>query len=168
MQTDPLEQERRYTGSTKLDTDKKTPWYGAGLHFKCTCCGNCCSGPGEGVIWITKPEIEFLAEFLQLSVEEVHEKYLRPEGARTSIDEHPLTKDCIFLKRVGGQRQCTIYPVRPNQCRTWPFWASNLASPRAWNENTQDCPGVNHGPVHTQADIEEQKKQTRWWTDEKT
>jgi len=120
------------------------------------------------VIWITKPEIEFLAEFLHISVEEVHEQYLRPEGSRTSIDVDPLSKDCVFLKRVEGRRQCTIYPVRPNQCRTWPFWASNLANSRAWNKTTQDCPGVNRGPLHSQADIDKQKKQTRWWTDEKT
>ena len=38
-----------------------------------------------------------------------------------------------------------IYPVRPTQCRTWPFWEDNLKSPQAWknaSERGRGCPGM--------------------------
>lgn len=144
---------------------KKTPWYVAGLHFKCTSCGNCCSGPGEGYIWVTKPEIKFIADFLRLSLDQLHERYLRRVHRRTTIVEDPKTKDCIFLKKVGDKKLCSIYPVRPNQCRTWPFWTSNLKSSDAWNEAAQTCPGMNHGDNYSAEEIEAFKQQTRWWSD---
>ena len=85
---------------------KKETWYVAGLHFECTECGQCCSGPEEGVIWITKPEIELAAEFLKISVAEFRKKYLKRVGLRTTIIEHSVTKDCIFLREVQGKKQC--------------------------------------------------------------
>ena len=139
------------------------PWYAAGLHFECTGCGACCAGPEEGFIWATKPEQSFIADFLKLSVNQLRRKYMRREGLRTTIIEDPCTKDCIFLE--GGKR-CRIYSVRPNQCRTWPFWASNLGSPNAWNEAAQGCPGINRGPLFTREEIDAIKKQKCWWADE--
>ncbi|MFC1677850.1 YkgJ family cysteine cluster protein [Planctomycetota bacterium] len=143
--------------------NKNTPWYIAGLHFECQQCGQCCSGPGEGYIWVTKPEIEFIAEALDMAIGQVREKYLKRYGLRTSIIEHPDTKDCIFLKKIQGQKKCIIYDVRPNQCRTWPFWASNLTNPNAWNKAAQHCPGINRGPLVTFEQIQQKKKQKKWW-----
>ena len=142
------------------------PWYVAGLHFECTGCGACCAGPEEGFIWVTKPEVTFIADFLKLSVNQVRQRYMRREGLRTTIIEEPRTKDCIFLQMSKGQGTCRIYPVRPNQCRTWPFWASNLANPNAWNRAAQNCPGINRGPLFTREVIEAIKKQKCWWADE--
>jgi len=34
----------------------------------------------------------------------------------------------VFLK----DKQCTVYPVRPAQCRTFPWWKENLSSKEAW------------------------------------
>lgn len=139
----------------------KTKWYIAGLHFECSQCGRCCSGPDEGHIWITKPEIELLAKHLDMTVEQLRQKYLKRPGLRTSIIEHPLSKDCIFLKNGG----CIAYSVRPNQCRTWPFWANNLRSPYDWNTAAERCPGINRGRLYTCEEIEKIKKQKCWWND---
>ena len=145
---------------------KSERWYIAGLAFECTQCGDCCSGPDEGVIWITKPEIRILADHLDISEDELREKYLSRMGNRTTIVEHPITRDCIFLKIEKGQKKCTIYPVRPNQCRTWPFWSDNLQTPDTWNETAQHCPGINRGKCHSFEQIEKLRKQKKWWIDD--
>ncbi len=127
--------------------DSKDPWYAEGLSFTCTQCGNCCTG-GPGYVWLSDIEIDRLAEFLQLSRDETLELHCRKIGNRYSLNEHrtPLNLyDCTFLKEVKvasmdkdgnaitrTMRTCTIYPVRPLQCRTWPFWDGNLASKQIW------------------------------------
>jgi hypothetical protein len=137
-------------------------WYRQGLAFQCQGCGNCCSGPDEGFVWITRPEIQLLAEKLNMPPGQLRKKYLRRYFNRVSLIEHPETKDCIFLKNDGGQKSCDIYEVRPNQCRTWPFWNSNLKSSSAWNYAAQNCPGINRGKLFTFEEIERIRKQKQW------
>ncbi|MFK7788399.1 MAG: YkgJ family cysteine cluster protein, partial [Phycisphaeraceae bacterium] len=48
--------------------------------------------------------------------------------------------DCTFFDSVG--RKCTIYSVRPGQCRTWPFWSSNMKNRRGWEMSAETCPGM--------------------------
>ena len=146
---------------------KKPSWYAAGLHFECLGCGGCCSGPGEGYIWATRPEIEIIADFLKMTVGQFRQKYLKRVGLRTTIIEHQTTKDCIFLQAGAGGKQCVIYSVRPSQCRSWPFWAGNLASPGAWNKAAQKCPGINRGRLYSLEEIEEIKRIKKWWRDPK-
>ena len=147
----------------KMSIKKKTPWYVAGLHFECMQCSRCCSGPGEGYIWVTKPEIEFIADFLKISIGELRKKYLRRVSLRTTIIEHCVTRDCIFLQNVEGRKICVIYPVRPSQCRTWPFWSDNLTNPNAWNKAAEKCPGLNRGKLYTREEIEQIKRRKKWW-----
>ena len=52
--------------------------------------------------------------------------------------------DCVFYDRDKG---CTVYRVRPAQCRTWPFWESNLATPEDWQRTTEICPGSGEGEL---------------------
>lgn len=140
-------------------------WYIAGLNFKCSQCGSCCSGPEQGCIWVTKQEIEFIAEYLKITVSELRKKYLKRYGPRTSIIEQPVTKDCVFLLMENGVKRCQIYPVRPNQCRTWPFWLSNLESINTWNNAAQKCGGINRGRYYSFDQIEKIRKSKKWWTD---
>lgn len=162
-----------------MAVEKKTTWYVGGLHFECGQCGNCCSGPHEGYIWVTRPEIKFIADFLKETTEQLRQKYLQRVGLRTTVVEDPATKDCIFLNHGSGfpqsggphrlrtgQKGCMIYPVRPNQCRNWPFWPSNLASQNAWNTAAQKCSGINRGNLHSFEKIEKNKKQ-KWWKNAK-
>ena len=149
----------------KAMTKDKTPWYVAGLHFECHGCGVCCSGPGEGYIWVAKPEIEFIADYLKMTVGQLRQKYTRRVGLRTTIIEEPTTRDCIFMQDRDGQRGCVIYSVRPNQCRSWPFWPENLKSPGAWNKAAQKCPGINRGRLYSLEEIERIKRCRKWWQD---
>jgi Fe-S-cluster containining protein len=142
-----------------------TSWYAAGLHFECAECGECCSGPSEGYIWVSKPEIQIIADFLKITPGQLRQEYLKRVGLRTTIIEQAGTKDCIFLQESGGQKRCVIYAVRPSQCRSWPFWPSNLASPNAWNQAAQKCSGINRGKYYSFEEIEKIKREKKWWTD---
>ena len=147
---------------------KKTEntWYQGGLHFECTGCGNCCAGPEEGYIWITKPEVQFLADHLGVTVEQAKKQYLKRIGRKHSIKEKRTTKDCIFLNaEKRGCRGCAVYPVRPNQCRTWPFWSFNLHTPDQWNIAAMRCPGINRGKLYTLEEVETIKNQKQWWNE---
>ncbi len=141
-------------------------WYVGGLHFECRGCGDCCAGPGEGFIWLTRREIELIAAQLEMTVGSFRQKYVKRLINRYSLIEEPKTKDCIFLKQTETGRGCGIYAVRPNQCRTWPFWTSNLQSPNTWNQAAGRCPGINRGRLYTFEQIEKLRRQKQWWPDE--
>ncbi len=126
-------------------------------------CGRCCSGPGQGYIWVTRPEIELIARHLNVTPGELRRKYLRRVGLRITIIEDSVTRDCIFLQNVGGTKQCVIYSVRPSQCRTWPFWPENLLGPDTWNRAAVKCPGINRGRCYSYEEIERIRRNRRWW-----
>ena len=144
-------------------TKKAKKWYVGGLHFECTGCGGCCSGPDEGYVWITKAETAMLADHLGMTVEGTRKKYLRRIGNRSSLIEKQPCKDCIFLEETKDGKGCEVYPVRPNQCRTWPFWSMNLLSADMWNSAGTICPGINRGRHYTFEEIEKLRKQSKWW-----
>jgi len=117
----------------------KEKWYKSGLRFKCTECGGCCTGE-PGVVWISDEEIEALAGYLEISVEQTKSHYLRRVDGRWALRERPANNwDCVFL---DGKR-CTVYPVRPKQCRTFPWWPQNLESEKSWRETARQCEGIN-------------------------
>lgn len=120
------------------------PWYADGLRFACTQCGNCCSG-APGYVWVNSEEIEQMATFLSLTPAEFNKRHVRRVGRGRSLLEH-RNGDCEFLDRHSdGKTTCRIHSVRPVQCRTWPFWSSNLVSPQAWREASRGCPGMDTG-----------------------
>jgi uncharacterized protein len=149
------------------------PWYADGLRFTCSQCGNCCSGP-QGFVWISEIEQRRLAEHLKISVPQLRKQYCRTIGSRVSLKEIRNSAgqyDCIFLedrrvtdrqgvKRV--QRVCSIYPVRPLQCRTWPFWDGNLSDAKVWNNSAKRCHGMNHGRHFSSEEMEVLRDAADW------
>jgi len=117
------------------------PWYQDGLRFQCVQCGSCCTG-APGYVWVNRAEIEALAAAIRLDVEEFRRRYVRKVGIRNSLIEFP-NGDCVFFHPES--RSCQVYQDRPRQCRTWPFWSSNLTTPAAWEEMCERCPGGNRG-----------------------
>ena len=141
---------------------KKPPWYSAGLAFECQQCGRCCAGPIEGYVWVSDEDVRAIAARLGLSEQQMRARHVRKVGRRQSLREDARTKDCIFLQTDGPDgRGCAIYEFRPIQCRTWPFWATNLVSPDAWAMAQLRCAGINRGPVHCVEHIEGRRDATR-------
>lgn len=129
------------------------PWYREGLRFQCTGCGGCCTG-APGYVWVTRAEIAAMAAALDMDVEQFGKRYLRQVGNRYSLIELS-GGDCVFLD--ADLRHCRLYRHRPRQCRTWPFWPSNLGSPEAWDDVAQCCPGVGRGRLYTLEEIAQRK-----------
>ena len=127
----------------------KQLWYKDGLRFECSQCGDCCTG-AEGFVWVNKAEIARIAEHLNLDVETFEKKYVRMIGIRKSLVEFP-NGDCVFFD--GKTRKCNVYEVRPRQCRTWPFWDSNLRTEEAWNATCDVCPGSGQGQLYQIGEI---------------
>ena len=138
------------------------PWYVAGLAFDCAQCGRCCAGPEEGYVWITLDDVDAIASYLSIPAQQVKDNYAREVAGRVSLIEQE-NNDCVFLVRSPGNpagKTCMIYPVRPIQCRTWPFWPSNVKSPRAWNSAARRCEGINRGHSFSVEQINERLRQT--------
>lgn len=127
-----------------MTTEKSAgePWYQDGLPFACTMCGKCCTGE-PGYVWVTDEELTALAAFLGEPEDQVRSVHTRRARGRRTLREK-ANGDCVFYDRRKG---CTVYSVRPIQCRTWPFWESNIESPEAWERTTQICPGSGEGEL---------------------
>lgn len=138
-------------------TAADNPWYKDGLKFKCTSCGDCCTG-APGYVWVNKQEIKALAAQLEMDVEAFEQKHVRLVGIRRALLEY-ANGDCVFFD--NQTRKCTVYESRPRQCRTWPFWESNLRTPETWAETCEVCPGSGKGKLYQLEQIEEQSAVVR-------
>lgn len=134
-----------------MSEESEHPWYADGLRFKCTACGDCCTG-APGFVWVNQEEICALAVAVGLpDADEFERMYVRKIGMRKSLREYP-NGDCVFFD--GQLRRCTVYEARPRQCRTWPFWNSNLRTPELWEETCRICPGSGKGRLYSLDEIE--------------
>ena len=81
-----------------------------------------------------------LAAYLDLDVATFRERWCEEDEGWTLLRMD--APQCPFLSDEGT---CTVYPARPVQCRTWPFWEENLASRTAWEAAKLVCPGIDKG-----------------------
>lgn len=135
----------------------RQPWYSDGLRFECTQCGDCCTG-APGHVWVNDEEIEALVTTVGLPREEFDKLYVRKVGTRKSLKEF-ANGDCVFFD--AQQRRCKVYAARPRQCRTWPFWDSNLRTPEDWQRTCTVCPGSGQGQLYQLEAIEKQRGEVR-------
>jgi hypothetical protein len=132
------------------------PWYAEGLRFTCTMCGHCCTGQ-PGFVWVEDDEIQAIADHRGETSDETRTLWTR-KGYRGLTLREKANGDCVFYDRQQG---CTIYPVRPRQCRTWPFWDSNVRSPETWQRTCEVCPGSGQGELISAEEITRRLKVIR-------
>lgn len=140
------------------NTSDEELWYKDGLKFTCSGCGDCCTG-APGWVWVNKQEIEDIAAVIgESDIEEFERLYVRKIGIRKSLIEFP-NGDCVFFDEQT--RGCNVYEARPRQCRTWPFWDSNLKSEATWKQTCEECPGSGTGKLHDLVQIEDQRSKIK-------
>ena len=132
------------------------PWYDKGLRFECTKCGACCKNHGDyAFVYLTEHDLREIPRFLGLSRGEFVERYCTMDEDWVVLRmDQPA---CAFLDE---QNRCQIYPVRPKQCASWPFWSENLER-STWEGPIQDCcPGIGKGPLTPAAEVERIARET--------
>ena len=138
-------------------------WYESGLPFSCTACGNCCRSRGEySHVYLREEEVAAIADHLGVDrVEFVRTQVVVEDGWITLL---PGRDRCQFLDDAG---RCTVYPVRPVQCRTWPFWDINLER-RVWEEEVNAvCPGSRDGTIHDADRVDAIARATEDWYEDR-
>ena len=102
------------------------------MRFSCQPgCTKCCTR--RGWVYLTEDDLLRAAEYLQMTAADFEAAYVirfrrvlrlrKPAGRQLA---------CHFLKDGG----CSIHPVKPTQCRTYPFWPSLVNSRAAWKIDT--------------------------------
>lgn len=128
-------------------TKKRDNWpdratfFDDGIRFECIRCGACCTGD-PGTVYLAREEVPLVARFLGMSEKAFIARHLIPYRRGFTILEQPDGR-CDFF-----ENGCAIYPVRPRQCRTFPFWLDNMRSEKRWESVAKTCPGIGRGPLY--------------------
>jgi Fe-S-cluster containining protein len=109
------------------------------FRFRCQRSGNCCARP-EGVVRVHAADIARIAAHLEMSEVAFRSRFVAASGDRLA---EGLGNRCVFLDD-GAHASCTIYPARPERCRTWPFWEEHR-DPAALAAAARICPGITLG-----------------------
>lgn len=132
---------------------KEQAFHTAGLRFSCTRCSSCCRHD-SGFVYLSENDLARLAKEFDMDYTAFIATWCRwvpldMDSERLALKEKS-DFDCIFWK--DG---CTVYGIRPLQCRTFPFWDYVVCSPESWKNAGQECPGINNGELHSKEEIED-------------
>jgi Fe-S-cluster containining protein len=98
-------------------------------------------------VYATAAEVERIAAHLAMTPAAFRRAHVERLDGHETIR---LTSDGdCSLWRDG----CTVYPVRPRQCRTYPFWPEFLRTPTAWEREATACEGMGQGERHSLVQI---------------
>jgi uncharacterized protein len=112
-----------------------------GMRFECQPgCTACCRQPG--FVYLTEHDLLRAAAFLGMTAEAFERKYVYRTRRLLRL-RTPREGRCHFL-REGG---CSIHPVKPAQCRIFPFWPELVENRREWQRTAAYCPGIGKGPL---------------------
>ncbi|MHA1791488.1 MAG: YkgJ family cysteine cluster protein [Promethearchaeota archaeon] len=124
-----------------------------GASFKCLvpdgCDGHCCKG--EGSIYIFPEDITRFLDFFNLDLKTFMEKHVKIETGPCIILDTSNFVPFLTLKEkedgsckfLGKNGLCEVYPARPFQCRSYPFWDLNVKTEKRWNDLMETCPGAS-------------------------
>lgn len=111
-----------------------------GLRFECQRgCTKCCEQ--QGFVYLTENDLRQAARYLGMTPAAFERKYVYRTAHQLRLRK-PRDRQCPFLE--GG---CKIHPVKPVQCRLFPFWPELVESAREWASTGEWCPGIGQGPL---------------------
>ena len=112
-----------------------------GLRFECQPgCTNCCQQ--KGFVYLTEADLRRIAQFLGMPVAEFERRYVYRTKNLLRL-RMPRHTQCHFLLEGG----CSIHPVKPTQCRIFPFWPEMVGDKKQWRKAARWCPGIGKGEL---------------------
>jgi Fe-S-cluster containining protein len=112
-----------------------------GLRFECRPgCTKCCEQ--KGFVYLSESDLARIAEFLKLTEAEFERRYVYRTRHLLRL-RMPRHTQCHFLREDG----CSIHPVKPVQCRIFPFWPELVNDKREWRKTAAWCPGIGQGEL---------------------
>jgi Fe-S-cluster containining protein len=111
------------------------------LRFECqTGCTACCEQ--KGFVYLTEDDLARIAKHLGMSAARFERQYCYRTRRLLRL-RIPKESNCRFLQEGG----CSIHPVKPTQCRIFPFWPELVESRREWKKTARYCPGMGKGSL---------------------
>ncbi len=105
-------------------------------------CTKCCSRRGS--VYLTEADLTRAADYLGMTAAAFEAQYVIRYRHVLRLRKPPRGQNnCRFLAADG----CSIHPVKPTQCRTYPFWPSLLANQAIWAIEGTFCPGIGSGEL---------------------
>lgn len=111
------------------------------LRFACQRgCTRCCEV--SGFVYLTAADSRAIAEHLGISVRTFERRHVYRTRHQRRLRK-PRGSQCSFLREDG----CSIHPVKPVQCRLFPFWPDLVESRANWRNTSRYCPGIGKGDL---------------------
>jgi Fe-S-cluster containining protein len=114
----------------------------AALRFECQPgCIRCCDT--HGFVYLTEQDLLRMAAYVGLTPAEFEARYVFRTRHLLRLRK-PRQKQCPFLSGRG----CNVHPVKPVQCRVYPFWPEYVENRDIWEyEGRHKCPGIGKGEL---------------------
>lgn len=112
------------------------------LRFTCQPgCTKCCEV--SGYVYFTEADIRNAARFLGVTKAAFEKQYIYRTAHQRRMRKPKDKRQCHFLKDGG----CGIHPVKPVQCRLFPFWPELVEDRKQWRQTATFCPGIGQGEL---------------------
>lgn len=121
------------------------------MFFSCTQCGACCynfvdDNGNRSAVYLTEKDLYLLNTQLKMNPEDLASAYLDVKNDFIILKHKTIgtISCCIFLE---SNKKCQIYDVRPEQCRTYPYWGPQFRGDKTqeefWRHEAKTrCPGI--------------------------
>lgn len=104
-------------------------------------CTKCCEV--TGYVYLTEEDILAAAKYVGLRPAEFESRYVYRTRHTRRLRKPGNGSQCHFLGASG----CGIHPVKPVQCRLFPFWPELVGQRKAWAATAKWCPGIGVGKL---------------------
>jgi Fe-S-cluster containining protein len=84
-------------------------------------------------------ELEALAAYRNMDLESFTNLYIRTADGKLALQQRKINGEYLCCFFDPFEERCKVYPLRPEQCRTYPFWEDFQDDFRAL---LNECPGV--------------------------
>ena len=111
------------------------------LRFECQRgCTKCCEV--SGYVYLTENDLIRMAKHVGMTPRAFERRYVYRTAHLRRLRK-PRGGQCHFLTKEG----CSVHPVKPVQCRLFPFWPELVESRAEWRQTGRYCPGIGKGDL---------------------